>query len=274
MRKVAAVIGVVLASVVALAVPASASTTISAKVSSTTVQVGKTVYVTGTVSLASALDRVVLQRAVDHQWVDRGSAAVNPSTGTFKIAVTPSQAVTYTLRVTSPGHTIGSDRLSLRVTPPPSISARLSATSVRVGTTLYVTGTVKPASMSSRVVVQRLVGGSWSDRVAASVNRSTGAYRAAITPGQTGTYVLRVRSNGGGVVSPRLTLSVTAVPVVTPPPPSSNCNPNYTPCVPNASDVDCAGGSGNGPAYVVGPVRVIGVDVYGLDSDHDGIGCE
>lgn len=58
------------------------------------------------------------------------------------------------------------------------------------------------------------------------------------------------------------------------PPPPSNCNPNYTPCVPNASDVDCAGGSGNGPAYVQGPVRVIGSDVYGLDSDGDGIGCE
>jgi hypothetical protein len=58
------------------------------------------------------------------------------------------------------------------------------------------------------------------------------------------------------------------------PPAPPGCNPNYTPCVPNASDVDCAGGGGNGPAYVSGPVTVIGVDVYGLDSDHDVIGCE
>lgn len=55
---------------------------------------------------------------------------------------------------------------------------------------------------------------------------------------------------------------------------SQGCDPNYTPCVPIASDVDCAGGSGNGPAYVQGPVRVIGADVYGLDRDGDGIGCE
>jgi hypothetical protein len=34
------------------------------------------------------------------------------------------------------------------------------------------------------------------------------------------------------------------------------------------------GGSGNGPAYVRGPVTVIGRDIYGLDADHDGIGCE
>jgi hypothetical protein len=44
--------------------------------------------------------------------------------------------------------------------------------------------------------------------------------------------------------------------------------------VPVASDVDCAGGSGNGPAYVQGPVEVIGADIYGLDADHDGVGCE
>lgn len=54
----------------------------------------------------------------------------------------------------------------------------------------------------------------------------------------------------------------------------SNCDPNYSGCVPIASDVDCAGGKGNGPAYVDGPVRVIGVDKYDLDKDGDGIACE
>ncbi len=53
------------------------------------------------------------------------------------------------------------------------------------------------------------------------------------------------------------------------------CDPNYSgACVPIASDVDCAGGSGNGPAYVQGPVRVVGRDIYGLDADGDGIGCD
>lgn len=55
----------------------------------------------------------------------------------------------------------------------------------------------------------------------------------------------------------------------------SNCDPNYSgACVPIASDVDCAGGSGNGPAYVSGPVYVIGSDIYGLDRDGNGVGCE
>ena len=56
--------------------------------------------------------------------------------------------------------------------------------------------------------------------------------------------------------------------------PSSNCDPNYSgACVPISSDVDCAGGSGNGPAYVQGPVTVVGNDIYGLDRDGDGRGC-
>ncbi len=56
---------------------------------------------------------------------------------------------------------------------------------------------------------------------------------------------------------------------------TQQCDPNYSgACVPIASDVDCAGGSGNRPAYVQGPVRVVGTDIYGLDRDGDGIGCE
>ena len=56
--------------------------------------------------------------------------------------------------------------------------------------------------------------------------------------------------------------------------PADTCDPNYSGCVPIASDVDCSTGSGNGPAYTVGPVQVIGTDIYRLDNDGDGIGCE
>ena len=55
----------------------------------------------------------------------------------------------------------------------------------------------------------------------------------------------------------------------------SSCDPNYSgACVPVARDVDCAGGSGDGPAYVSGPVTVVGNDIYGLDRDGNGIGCD
>lgn len=54
----------------------------------------------------------------------------------------------------------------------------------------------------------------------------------------------------------------------------SGCHPSYDPCVPIASDVDCAGGGGDGPVFVKGPIRVIGPDVYRLDRDGDAIACE
>lgn len=58
-------------------------------------------------------------------------------------------------------------------------------------------------------------------------------------------------------------------------PVEQNCHPSYTgACLnPNASDYDCAGGSGNGP-YYIGTVQVIGHDVFDLDRDNDGWGCE
>jgi hypothetical protein len=56
---------------------------------------------------------------------------------------------------------------------------------------------------------------------------------------------------------------------------SGACDERYQgACVPIASDVDCAGGRGNGPAYFRGPAAYEGSDPYGLDSDGDGILCE
>jgi hypothetical protein len=57
---------------------------------------------------------------------------------------------------------------------------------------------------------------------------------------------------------------------------SRKCDPAYKgACLrPDVSDYDCAGGSGDGPYYVYGPVRVVGVDHYRLDADGDGWGCE
>ena len=55
---------------------------------------------------------------------------------------------------------------------------------------------------------------------------------------------------------------------------AADCTPGYSPCLSYASDYDCAGGSGNGPEYVYGSVRVTGSDPYDLDRDGDGVGCD
>jgi hypothetical protein len=54
------------------------------------------------------------------------------------------------------------------------------------------------------------------------------------------------------------------------------CDPNYKgACLdPDAADYDCAGGSGDGPKYVSGPIQVVGDDHYELDRDGDGVACE
>ena len=68
---------------------------------------------------------------------------------------------------------------------------------------------------------------------------------------------------------------VDAEPAAEPEPAASGCDDNYAGgCVPIASDVDCAGGSGDGPEYVEGPVRVVGNDVYDLNRDSDDIACD
>jgi hypothetical protein len=55
-----------------------------------------------------------------------------------------------------------------------------------------------------------------------------------------------------------------------------NCDPAYPEvCLHDGiGDYDCAGGSGNGPNYVDGPVKVLAPDPFGLDRDGDGIGCQ
>ena len=114
------------------------------------------------------------------------------------------------------------------------------------------------------------------------------------TAGQDGqrTLTYAVKLVDGKEVSRELASDVVTTPPVTqvtsvgtyvapPPPPApapaqpaSDCDPNYADaCVPRASDVDCAGGSGNGPAYFSGVARVVGSDIYDLDRDHDGYGC-
>jgi hypothetical protein len=120
------------------------------------------------------------------------------------------------------------------------------------------------------------------------VGEATDACGRDVTQTFQGTWNLAERN--GGFVGVSLDMSqVSGDELVTdssacPPPPgttstttstTNNCDPNYVgACVPaDASDVDCAGGSGDGPEYV-GPVQVVGSDPYGLDADGDGYACE
>jgi PASTA domain len=102
-----------------------------------------------------------------------------------------------------------------------------------------------------------------------------------------GTVIAQSRERGSGV-SPDTAIGLVVAkappppPTTAPPPPPTtrpapnNCDPAYPGvCLHDGiGDYDCQGGSGNGPNYVTGPVRVRPPDPFGLDSDGDGIGCE
>ena len=86
--------------------------------------------------------------------------------------------------------------------------------------------------------------------------------------------VLRQFPAGGRPVQPGSLVRVVVSDLHKPPPPPSNCTSGYSPCLTPASDYDCANGSGDGPKYVTGTVRVTGSDPYDLDRDGDGYGCD
>jgi micrococcal nuclease len=111
-------------------------------------------------------------------------------------------------------------------------------------------------------------------RAAAATARaaSLGLWNACLAPATSTTATVPVTA----APTTRVTVA-RLVPTTPAPAASAGCHPSYSgACVPTGfSDVDCAGGSGNGPGYVSDKrFQVIGPDVYGLDNDRDGVACE
>jgi resuscitation-promoting factor RpfB len=121
----------------------------------------------------------------------------------------------------------------------------------------YVTRTVKDSSLPK---------GKTKIRTNGKAGARTLTYQVTVTNGeQTAKKLLT------SVVTRKPVTKVVAIGTKS----AGGCDPNYSDaCVPIASDVDCAGGGGNGPAFVQGPVRVVGSDIYDLDRDGDGVGCD
>jgi beta-lactam-binding protein with PASTA domain len=156
-----------------------------------------------------------------------------------------------------------------------------------VATTLATTSTAPPTTIA-KVTVPRLVGmrltrakASLADQglTAKVTYRSTARYPA-------GTVTSQSRTAGADVL-PDTSISLVVAKAPPPPPstappappptaPPQKCHPSYEgECLTvGIGDYDCAGGSGNGPNYVEGTVRVVGPDEFDLDRDGDGLGCE
>jgi hypothetical protein len=179
---------------------------------------------------------------------------------------------------------------TLGCSDPAGIAAQPAPTPTTVSTAAATTAppaTPAAPTTTPKVEVPRLVGmklASARQRLATNGlklrvrYRPTGRFAA-------GTVISQSRRIGAGVApSSAITLVIAKAlpppPTTQPPPPPTtptrSCHPSYEgACLdPTASDYDCAGGSGNGPKYVQGPVKVRPPDPFDLDADNDGLGCE
>lgn len=149
------------------------------------------------VTPAGATSRVVLQRQVGNAWKDQDGWRPLPD-GSVEVAWGTIERGTYNLRLRSLHGSVVSDPIQIVVKPHPTV---IDATvhpwqNVVAGQRVTVAGTVTEPGATPRVVVQRKVNGTWSDRDGGPVDAS-GHFSIGITPSQAGHYELRVRSNGG-----------------------------------------------------------------------------
>ena len=158
-------------------------------------------------------------------------------------------------------------------TPTPSTESDVTTTVTEVVAIPFAKQTLDDGALAKGKTVVRTAGRDGSKTMTWLVRTKTGVEVSRTLSGEQVTRAPVTEVTAVGTRAP--TAASTPKPASTTAASSAKCDPNYSgACVPIASDVDCAGGSGNGPAYVRGPVQVVGTDVYGLDSDNDGIGCE
>jgi PASTA domain-containing protein len=153
--------------------------------------------------------------------------------------------------------------------PPPSLSSQHTT----------APPPTSPSPTVAKVKIPRLVGLSLAKakRLLEALGFEVTIKRKVSTNHKPGTVLAQSLRVGRRVeFGKRVTLTVAKAKPNPPPPPPSDCDPSYLDvCLHDGiGDYDCAGGSGNGPNYVSGPIRVVGSDPFGLDADNDGWGCE
>ena len=119
--------------------------------------------------------------------------------------------------------------------------------------------------VGDRFINGELVAGGWAVPIEYPPDTRMAGTLASLAPQGVG--------RGCALVAAATATEVVVVPTA---PLAENCTPGYSPCIPPGPDVDCAGGNGNGPRYVEGPITVDHThgDPYDLDRDRDNVGCE
>jgi len=202
----------------------------------------------GLAAIGASLGTPQTDEAVDVRPVGAGAEATVVTTPSAAPTTSPSTAAS-----TVPASPTAATPSKTTIAPP-VVEKRTVRETRKIS---FKTRTVKDSSLPK---------GTKEVRVRGAAGVRTLTYEVTVTDGvQTGKRLTR------SVVTKRPVTKVMAIGTKSEP----ECDPNYSgECVPIASDVDCGGGSGNGPSYVYGVVKVVGNDIYELDRDGDGYGCD
>lgn len=168
------------------------ATTTTMKVSS--LSAGGSVVLSGRVEVsafsAPAGPLELQARSHSGPWV-RVTELPHDTYGSFAVAIKATRNSQYRTVYAGDGKTATSTSAAVGVLVTPAVTVRASAARVRVGRTVVLSGTVRPALAGQTVVLQRLNGRSWVKVYAARLT-AVSAYRFAMRMSTRGAPVYRV----------------------------------------------------------------------------------
>jgi type VII secretion-associated serine protease mycosin len=143
-------------------------------------------------------------------WVLAGTAT-SGDTGAVALVHKSSFGLTYRWQYAGSTSVVGTTSGTVVVNVLPAITSTMSPTSIKLGASAKLTGTVQPGHAGTKVTLQRLVGTSWSNVTTATLS-STSGYTFTIKPTAKGTSTYRVRFPGDtdhtAAAGPNRTLTV------------------------------------------------------------------
>jgi type VII secretion-associated serine protease mycosin len=194
------------------------SSSLTTAASATTVTSGQAVTVTGHLRRTGTTTGVrevpvdLLVRKVGTTSWSRATTVTTARDGAFAATHTPAWNAEYRVRFRGQDAALATEGPVRKVSVRARVTTKLSATSVKRGTAVTITGKVSPNHAGQRVVLQRRVDGTWRDVTNATLS-STSTYTFRPATSKTGTTTYRVLRPAGkdhaAGTGPQVTLKVT-----------------------------------------------------------------
>lgn len=201
----------------ATATGAATARSISISANPKVAPVRSVVVFTGTLTKSPLRSPVQLQRKVGARWVQVNSATTR-SGGAYRLAtVLPSTIGTYSYRTFAParGNLRAATSVVVRIPALRKVTTTIKATptSVPAGSSVKLSGTVRPYVAGTRVIIQKQVGASWTGISSTTVTRSGGYAKFVVTTTAT-TYRAFVARAGTNAPSYSIGVRVDTTPVI------------------------------------------------------------